>query len=581
MSHISLLVISFIPCVFFSVRLSIFPLASNPWDRTVKNLLYELRKALIHHSYPTMSDAQGRQNHNNRVSPLLAQMPQLMISNSLSEGEETSYLGGRRYARPTMYTTIQHIVISLMASITVAYVGIFPYVTASMSTHLDNEIQRYIRSIHIASCIFTAFGSLFAILDGTSHEINPYLYTNSNQTKWFSSIYTNIVSRVLYSTVIVPITSMIVAAYTMRWDVGISFTNCLQLYVLLLRNCACMSMYLYMCDEAIRTSLFYPRPSVSKMIRQWSGDTSSSTMTQLGIILNNLLCDPSLVEHIVKASYSMTRVGTYSFEKEEILTLEHYTKQMSHVLLSPSYTNASSEAPLEEDVLRIIILEAFGGGSNTNQPHSLCERHERLIREWIDRPITHFQSSKVMVKPLSSALVRGLCVFIGGSGEAFTIIASKISSSIVQQKLCKFSMAAFCSLELSVVAIGRCIARSLTSASGCILSDWKCSHLSIQIPSALIAIYKLRCGVIQYSKIVNQEYSNHRSDLAGSKSVGVHLVNEYGQVVRTCDSVASLILQSMKSLQGLGRVDNTLLDRDCQDWKNDLIDRLAENDIHK
>lgn len=381
---------------------------------------------------------------------------------------------------------------------------------------------------------------------------------------------------------IVPITSMIVAAYTMRWDVGISFTNCLKLYVLLLRNCSCMSMYLYIYDEAIRTSLFFPRPSVSKMIRQWSGDTSSSTVTQLGIILNTLLCDPSLVKHIVKASYSMTRVGTYSFEKEEILTLEHYTKQMSHVLLSPSYNNASSEAPLEEDVLRIIILEAFGGGSNTNQPHSVCERHQRLISEWIDRPITHFQSSKVMVKPLSSALVRGLCVFIGGSGEAFTILASKISSSsIVQQKVCKFSMAAFCSLELSVVAIGRCITRSLTSASGCILSDWKCSHLSIQIPSALIAIYKLRCGVIQYSKIANQEYSNRRSDLAGSKSVGVHLMNEYGQVVRTCDAVASLILQSMKSLQGLGRVDNTLLDRDCQDWKNDLIDRLKENDIHK
>ena len=131
-----------------------------------------------------------------------------------------------------------------------------------------------------------------------------------------------------------------------------------------------------------------------------------------------------------------------------------------------------------------------------------------------------------------------------------------------------------------MVAIGRCITRSLTSSSGQILRDWKCSHLSIQIPTALVAIYKLRCGVVQYSKMVNPNDTKLRFNVSGSSFIGAHLVKEYGQVVRTCDSVASLILQSMKSLQG-GRIDQTLLDRDCQEWINDLTDQFTGDDTRK
>ena len=185
----------------FTVRLSVYPLAPNPWDCTIKNLFSELRQSLIYHtgSYPT--DTQLQQKNHHRVSQLFAQQPRSTISSDVPEGTGLTCYGERRYVRPTLYSTMQHFIISMMASITVAYIG----------THSD-ESQLYKRSIHMASCIFISFGSLIAIMDGTSHEINPYLYTNSNQTKWFHSIYTNIVSRVLYSTMIVPITSMIVAA---------------------------------------------------------------------------------------------------------------------------------------------------------------------------------------------------------------------------------------------------------------------------------------------------------------------------------------------------------------------------------
>lgn len=568
---------------FCTVRLSIVPLASNPWDRAVTNWFYDLRNTVIHHCYPIMSDRQTPPDP--RMSTPFVQ-PQQSIAqyDALAGGiEKPINCVGRRYERPNLYATMQQIVIALMASMTIAYIGFSPqFLGTTMNQNSDN-IQLYTKYTHVGSCLCTALGTVITILDGVSHEINPYLYTNPNKTIWFHTVSTKITIRVLYTTILVPIASMIIAAYWMKWYVGLSFTNHLQLYWIILRNCAGMSLYLYTYDEMIRTSLFHPRPNVSKMIRQWSNDLSSSTVTQLGVILNSLLGDPSIVQEILNVSYSLTRVGAWSFEKEEMISLDKHAKQMAHVLLSPIYNYALLEAPLEEDVLRIVILEAFGGGGDRSQLLAVSARHQRLINEWIDRPIPRSQSNKLMAncKPLSSALVRGLCVYIGGSGEVFTMLSSPMSSLVEQQQAFKFSPAAFCSLELCVVAIGRGIARSLTTSSGRLLSDWKCSHLSIQIPSALVAIYKLRSGLVQYSKVVNQDCTSHSLDITGNTLVGVHLLKEYGLLVHTCDAVASLIVLSMKSLQGLGRMDETLLDRDCLEWKNRLIELHAENDTRK
>ena len=588
-SHDPSFLLSLLRQTIYIVRLSIFPLVSNPWDHTVRNLLTELRDALIRHSYPIHGSSPSPPSQNNmRQSKHIIPSQQQQYGIVPDDDEEKMMMNavGRRYERPTIYATIQHMILSLLAGLAVAYIGVLPYTTTHAAATNDMQQQRYTQSVHMATCILTVFGSLLTVLDGVSHEINPYLYTTCNKTVWFREVSAKIVNRVLYTTTIVPILSMIGAASMMpTWPVGMwSLFGFVSGYVPLVRNCAAMSVFLYTYEEMTRTSLFHPRPNVSEMIRQWScDDTSSSVVSQLGIILNTLLCDPILVEQIVNVSYSMNRVGAYSFEKEELLALEKHSKQMAQVLLSPIYNHAT-QAPLEEDVFRIVLLEAFGGGggsssSDRRQLFTTSERHQRLISEWIDRPIPRQQSSKIMVKPLSSALVRGFCVFIGGTGTALTMLSSHKSLSPSPRR-CQCSLAVFCSVELCVVAIGRCITRSLTSSSGQILRDWKCSHLSIQIPTALVAIYKLRCGVVQYSKMVNPNDTKLRFNVSGSSFIGAHLVKEYGQVVRTCDSVASLILQSMKSLQG-GRIDQTLLDRDCQEWINDLTDQFTGDDTRK
>jgi hypothetical protein len=476
---------------------------------------------------------------------------------------------GQRCERPTMYAAMQHLVLSLIASVSVAYVGIFPYVASSYQDFLPNDLLLIIRSSHLTACILTCFGSLISVFDGISHEINPYLYVNPNQSQWFKTIWRKVSGQVLCTIVVVPIVSIVITYSMIRLDDSVSVAKYARLYFQLLRNCTCMSLYLFVFDEAIRTTLFFPRPDVFKLINQLNGDTTA--VTRLGVILHTLFRDTHLVQQVVTASRSMPG-DTSSYEMVELRSLERLMTENAKIILSNRSSNATLEVPLEQDVLRLIILEELGGGRNnaiTRTPLAL--RHQRAINEWIDQPKLKRQQ-KLMAEPLSSTLVRGLCVYVGGNGAALTLLSSHKAST---DRSCKFTLTAFCLLKLGAEAIARCMIRSLTSTSGRTLCDLRTAHLSLQLPSALQALFALRRGVVQYSKLVHHDYLRDSRIATDTTNNETYLTKEYGQVVRTCDTAALSILHSLKDVQLLSRI-NIALDKDCQEWQNRLLAQIKE-----
>jgi hypothetical protein len=522
------------------VRLSTFPLISNPWDNTLQLFLRQnLWKNLLYHSNPLNTAAQN-------IEPRKKQRDEIFV--------------GRRLRRPTMYTTAQHIVLSLVASFLIAYIAVVPL---SINNGNSNPLRLFVRSVHTASCILTMLGSLVSILDGASHEINPYLLLDpsSSKTNWYKNISSNVSTRVACTTLIVPIMSILLTLFVVRDLDYVSYTNIAPLYILLLRNCTLMALYVHIMDEMMRTSLFHPRPDLSKMVNELSDEMPNVAL--LGVILNSILCDPALVQQVVHSSHQL---GIGGPERDELKLSKKLTKQMASVYLTSSATQ--SEAPLEEDVLRVIILETMGGGTrcHSSTTKSMSERHRKIISEWIDRPVPRRQSTKLQ-EPLSSLLLRGLCIFIGGAGEALTICAQSSENA----RMWKIPPAMFCCLELCIEATKRFVVCSLTP-SGRTLCDWKSSHLSIHVPSVLVALYQLRQGIVQYSKLVHSESNCLEYTVT---EIGAHLTKEYGQIVQDCDLAAISILRSMKSLKGLGRID-LALDPDCLEWKNLLIARNTE-----
>ena len=224
-------------------------------------------------------------------------------------------------------------------------------------------------------------------------------------------------------------------------------------------------------------------------------------------------------------------------ERDELKLSEKLINDMANIFLLQ--LDQQTEAPLEDDVFRISILESLGGSPLPANTSDVIERQQKIISGWIDQPSPR---SRKLQEPLSTPLVRGLCVFIGGFGKALEICATTSSG-----ETWKIPPAAFVGMNFAIQAIARCLVRSLTP------SDWKSSHLSIQVPAALRALFQLRNGIFQHSKIANSGETNGVTLV--SNKIGGHLTGEYGVIVRACDTAAISILQSLRSLKGLGRVE--------------------------
>lgn len=535
MAHAALLFPRLIPILLITARFSTFPLISNPWDVSFQQFLQKFWNSLL-------LDIRGPE------AVVIAQQYQ-----QTPPVQTVEAFVGRRFQRPTLYTMTQHIVLALVASMTVAYATVFPL------SHLDvdDENERsFLRSVHLTSCILTLLGSLISILDGFSHEINPFVLLEPTNCDWYTNLCRALARNVICTAVIVPAFSILLTKFVLPgFDVKSYHLGMLQMHIQLTTNCILLAFYVTSMDEIVRTSLFHPRPNLTKMVNELSDETPEVTL--LGVMLNSLLCDATLVQQVVHAPVPTTMNGP---ERDELKRSEELTKKMARVVLTPRKEYIVSEAPLEEDVLRILLLEILGGGRQES------ERQQRMIHAWIDRPVPRRQSSKLQ-EPLSSLLVRGLCTFIGGIGEAL-MLCSQSSDS----RVWKLSPSFFCSAELATEAVKRCLVRSFTPDGTHTLCDWKCSHLSIQVPSALTALHQLRRGVVRYGILMVQN-DNSLGREVGNFSTHAPLSKPYGKLVQKCDSVALSILQSMKTLKGLGRVDVAITDRECLEWKTLLLAR--------
>lgn len=454
---------------------------------------------------------------------------------------------GRRFQRPTSHAVLQHVILSLIIGFAVAYAAVLPLICRN-----GNDFER---SATLLSCILTVLGTLVSVLDGDSHEVNVKLYLYPSSSNWYAQLCSKIAQHVAYIAVAAsPLSILLAVLMTTSSEAPSRHVG--WLYAKLSIATILMAMYVFIMDEAIRTALFHPRPNIHQMVEELYDDTTP--VTRLGVILHSLLCDQSLVKEVWSPSQKPGMAGP---EREEMILSEKLTKHMASVFLCR--IDPQTEAPLEEDVLRIAILESLGGRLHPSDTSGVSERHQKSVNEWIDRQILRGQ---LLHEPLSTPLVRGLYVFLGGAGESLAICAT--SSDVDTWKI---PPAAFVCMEFAVQATARCIVRSLTP-SGRTLCDWKSSHLSIQVPASLQALFQLRRGIVQYSKFVNRE-TNGRA--LASNEIGAHIPAQYGEIVRACDMAASSIMHSLKCLKGLGRIDLSL-SRECLDWTNTLLARRSE-----
>lgn len=129
--------------------------------------------------------------------------------------------------------------------------------------------------------------------------------------------------------------------------------------------------------------------------------------------------------------------------------------------------------------------------------------------------------------------------------------------------------------DFAITGASRCIVRGLTT-SGRPRADWKSSHLSMLVPAALAAAFRLRAGVSQYAEQLGK--TNNSISITESKAgtgwqTGAHNP-ELMSLMYTCDKTAISILHVLKSQHSV----DLPLDNECLAWIDQLSKRKTVNE---
>ena len=521
---------------FFTVRCSAVPLRSNPLETSVQHLLQ--------HPWSVFepSDTPGERLAQNR---------------NKNKGGRYQHLQLRATCAQTLLAIVTGVVLSLT---TVFHCFDLPH------GHV------FARSAILATSVLTLFSPILMI-GWNGHELDPTADT------WSKACLVRCAKKAGTVTVLVPITAVVAAlVVTSEEPVGIW-----SLYAQLVMYSLLMSVYLQGMDQAVQSALFYPPPDLKRFVNSLQDD--STPVTRLAVILHSLLRDAVLVEQVSKPTL---KPGVVDLDRQELERTAALILQMGAFNLSRNAALDYSEAPLEEDVLRLVILESLGGPAEVQEQsqstalvpkgttgsatrHPVVERHALAIKEWVE---WKFAKGGDRTEPLVVPLVRAFCVFAGGLGESLLTCSSRATLPLRPNRMdamvetWALPPGAVVSAKYAVTAVTRCIIQSLRS-SGRPLSDWKSTHLSTMVPSALAAFFHLRCGVLAFSKYhaANRSTNTMTTDIASH--IGAHSP-ELLALLRVCDDSAHTILTSLKAPKSLGRGELPL-DKECLAWTKQLL----------
>eukprot|EP00559_Dactyliosolen_fragilissimus_P000028 CAMPEP_0184873990 /NCGR_PEP_ID=MMETSP0580-20130426/42143_1 /TAXON_ID=1118495 /ORGANISM="Dactyliosolen fragilissimus" /LENGTH=339 /DNA_ID=CAMNT_0027376947 /DNA_START=1545 /DNA_END=2561 /DNA_ORIENTATION=- len=251
---------------------------------------------------------------------------------------------------------------------------------------------------------------------------------------------------------------------------------------------------------------------------------------------------------------------------------------------------------LEEDILRLMILESMGGGYNEPKlsqernyryPLGLSSRHFSTLQGRLlasDALLRNTSQKQLIILPI----VRALSAYAGGFGEALFRSSNQWHTDPTSS-LHSLSQSSLSSAEFSILSAARLIVLNfiLPSRKGIMTSRY--NHLSLMIPAILHSAFHLRSGILQYARILLAESegsildkaikltNENKDDSTPLRDLGqvqntvnlghfiasrcIHLKH----VLETCDYAASLILQIISKLDGPRDAKVKVRD-DCRAW---------------
>lgn len=538
-----------------TVRCSSVPLVSNPVTSTIR----------LAYARCTSLDA---------VLDFLAgpsDTPGVLMKSSLS----TSHSRGRRYQKPTSRAAAAQILLVVFGFTTVAYLTVLGWYQAP---HVKGEhTDPFVKTVLVVTCVLTSVVNLLlSTLDGKSHELDPKRFHFKTGHLLTSNLQSNL-QNIVISIIIVPLLSIGVMFLATDESIGDTRTgDLMSLGSVCVLATSTLSFYLTAFDEAVRMVLSVPGLKLTRLVGEICQDTSSYLC--LDVLLHTVLQgDDAFVRDVWIPSQQKSEM-----EDEEVRRNDASIEQMANILLYNGRNAVENDACLERDILRVLLLESIGGDRDTRSvlPGAMASpRHMENVRYWVEIGNT----VEARREPVAVPLVRGLCAYVGGLGEALLSCTQSMPFSnnprtnLGQMRSPHFPPSnirspfvtwclppgAVACAEYAVTAAARCVVWDMKVSSKA-LAHWRSTHLSMLIPAVLHSAFRLRCGIYSYAKY-------RRTHPDNGEHFHLMLVSspELRPLLAACDEAAMLILGTLKSFNGVKDVEFRV-QSGCRDWLRQL-----------
>jgi hypothetical protein len=285
---------------------------------------------------------------------------------------------------------------------------------------------------------------------------------------------------------------------------------CLQAIVISTSVTLIMSLYIMACDIALRIVLLIPGLNAHRFILKSGAKEQDLDVedVMVEIILGGL--GAGFLEYTVAPRLIVDRQGNlqiphasskkrgysamgmmggihneYDLEEEELRRNDTMTWMVQRCI---EQGRICGHTTLEDDLLKVNILESFGGNGTSGEsdtasfPMGLSERHYREVARRILAPEPPKGTS---VQPAMVPVLRALSAYIGGIGASLSV-----SSNMYYVSPCTKT-----TLEYAVNAASRFIVLNFGRSFSDGYSKKRFNRINLMTPVVLEAIYRLRCGI--------------------------------------------------------------------------------------
>lgn len=632
-----------------TVRCSSTPLKVNPFDATIQRFgrnftskarfLDMIANFLDKLSAPSTPAAKSANNNTNNTTPSTVQattdpkkattnLPpatkQTTTPNTLKSNKESIWESLRvmialtataRYSRPSLLAIIVQVIVNAIGGHIFSHAIVLPFL-GKVGIIGNSGGSDTVSVIIWLSCVFAAVFELFS--DVNEAELHYSHYSSNKvldpkQQRFYSkevsiAIATDVVHKLKQSTFGMTMLAPIIAVATAP-----VWSHLVHLFInghtALLSPPSLPAVVSSLFISYVTVILFVGIMVVQDVLTRWAvcapgmdadvlmyrSSTPQTAATKFLaedlFIQSILMFDGGTVDKVITApgaKVNQYAMGATNHQDEEVARNEEALSSFADWIQLFSTTQSGK---LSDDILRMCLLESLGGGGSSSSsattkatPFYFGEsRHSASVRKRLDLSAATTSPGR---QPIAAPLVRALCAFSGGLGEAMSKCyrqEEKNGKIVVNNsaELWKLPPGSLTSAEFAIIASARLAVMNLTTEQrGRIVVNSARRHerLSLLLPCVLQSAFKLRSGVFEYAlAVANTNGVNLTTFEKSGKGDGLSTFiatkcPELHPLISACDNSAKMVIQTLTE-SGDRALEGVLL---RGNWKADMQKWLVE-----